>query len=111
MSRERLTAHSDSFEFVPADPRRFFELSAIRSAATRGTCPLRHASRPSVARSVADVLSAHGLRAQVPHIPAGFGGFEMDGNRKQRSCYPKAPSRPADPGLTLFLLRETSHHS
>jgi hypothetical protein len=25
-------------------------------------------------------------------------------NRKQRSCYPRAPSRPADPGLILSLL-------
>jgi len=39
-----------------------------------------------MARSGADVLSAHGLREQVPRIPAGFEGFEMGGNRKQRSC-------------------------
>ena len=31
-----------------------------------GTFLLRHASRPSVARSVADVLSAHGPRRKVP---------------------------------------------
>ena len=36
-----------------------------------------------MARSVADVLSAHGLRGQVPHIPAGFGGSNMIGNRDQ----------------------------
>ena len=30
-----------------------------------------------MARSVADVLSAHGLREQVPHIPAGGGGFNQ----------------------------------
>jgi hypothetical protein len=53
------------------------EICANRSAATRGTCPLRHASRPSMARSVADVLSAHGLREQVPHIPANGGGFKQ----------------------------------
>ena len=48
---------------------------AIRTAATRGTCPLGHASSTSLCRSVADVLSAHGPREQVPHITAGFGGF------------------------------------
>jgi len=69
----------------------FYKTGASRSAATRGTCPLRHggtcplrhASRPSLARSVADVLSAQGLREQVPHITAGFGGSKMIGNRDQ----------------------------
>ena len=90
----------------------FFEFGANRSAATQGTCPLRHAARPSMARSGADVLGncsrhgstscipavvlAHGLRGQVPHITAGFGGFEMDRNRKQQSC---------------SLLHKMSHHS
>jgi len=31
-----------------------------------GTFPLRRAARPSMARSGADVLSAHGLRGKVP---------------------------------------------
>ncbi len=39
-----------------------------------------------MAHSVADVLSAHGLRGQVPHIPAEFSVFEMICIRKQRSC-------------------------
>jgi len=30
-----------------------------------------------MARSVADVLSAHGLRGQVPHIPTCSGGFDQ----------------------------------
>jgi hypothetical protein len=60
---------------------------ASRTAATRGTCPLRHASRPSMARSVADVVSAHGLRGQVPHIPANCeasnnGGFDQQESTK-----------------------------
>jgi hypothetical protein len=60
------------------------EICAIRSAATRGTCPLRHVSRPSMAHSVADVLSAHDLRGQVPHIPASSGGFKHWGFRSTR---------------------------
>jgi len=37
-----------------------------------GTSPLRHASSPSVGRSVADVLSAHGLRGEVPASQLGL---------------------------------------
>ena len=39
-----------------------------------------------MARSVADVVSAHGLSEQVPRIPAGDRGSNMIGIRKQQSC-------------------------
>ena len=37
-----------------------------------GTSPLGHASSPSVGRSVADFLSAHGPRGELPISRLGF---------------------------------------
>jgi len=58
-----------------------FSDSVLTDRHDTGTFLLRHASRPSLARSVADFLSAHGPRRKVPVSRLGFVHFPIYSSR------------------------------
>jgi len=69
--------HSASWEEHPTSGESLIE--SFKNGANRtpgyGCLPLRHAARPSMARSGAGVLPAHGLSGRHPHPGLGFSGF------------------------------------
>ena len=74
------------YTHLPANPPSNPDSSVLTDSRDAGTFPPGRASSPSLGRSVADFLSAHGPRGKVPASRLGFYGFLKNSLRDQ--CHP-----------------------